>query len=713
MSTTTPDRHDTMSITIELADMTSELPDDRFINRELSLLDFQSRVLALAENEELPLLERVKFLAIVSQNLDEFFQVRVAGLTNQWAAGGGVSPDGRTPREQLDAIRPVIESLNARMDSLFLKELVPALEEHDIRIVAPDQLSNEDRAYIDEMFERDIFPVLTPLAVDPSHPFPFISNLSLNLAVMTKGKNQALNFARVKVPPILDRFVPLPDGQQFVPLESVIAENLGRLFAGQEIVAALNFRVTRSADFAVEEEEADDLLEAMETVLRFQQRAASAIRLEVEADMTDDVLERLVPELGLGPESVYVRDAPLDLGNLWSLYGLDRPDLKETPWVPTTQPRLTAPSGGSVDFFSVLDEGDVFVHYPYESFATSTGAFLAQAAADPDVLAIKQTLYRTSVPEDPAIGGEEKIVSTLMAAAEAGKQVVVLVELKARFDEAANIVWAKMLEKAGAHVVYGVTGLKTHSKILLVVRRESGGLRRYAHIGTGNYNPKTARLYEDAGLYTADPDIGAELSELFNSLTGYNRSEKYRRLLVAPRTLRKRLAKRIREEAKLGPEGRILFKCNHLVDPQIIDELYRASQQGCEIDLIVRGVCGLRAGVPGLSETIRLRSIVGRYLEHSRFYRFGQPGRDAVYYLGSADLMQRNLNGRVETLTPVFDNRIKKRMEEIFEILLGDDQTAWEMQNDGWSWRKVTPKNSDAPINTQQRLQELALDRSS
>jgi polyphosphate kinase len=682
---------------------------DRYINRELSLLSFQERVLSLAENPALRLLERIKFVAIVSQNLDEFFQVRVAGLTNQAETGASPGPDRMTLREQLEAIRESVLSLNSRIDAVFLKELLPELERHGIRLVLWEDLADDDRAHLSRFFEEMIFPVLTPLAVDPSHPFPFISNLSLNLAVVLRGPGRAgLNFARVKVPPILDRFVVLPDGERFVALEKVIAAHLDRLFSGQEIVDYFAFRVTRSADFAVEEEEADDLLEAMETVLRFRQRAADAVRLEVGERMTPEVLALVIRELGLPESAVFVREAPLDLGGLWNLYSLDRPELKEEPWVPTTQHRLRAAPGKEIDFFRVLREGDVLVHYPYESFATSTGTFLAQAAADPDVLAIKQTLYRTSAPEDPAIGGEERIVRTLMGAAEAGKQVVVLIELKARFDEAANIEWAKMLENAGAHVAYGVSGLKTHSKILLVVRRESGELRRYAQIGTGNYNPKTARIYEDVGLFTADPDIGADLSELFNSLTGYSDARHYRRLLVAPATLRDRIVERIREEAANGKAGRILFKLNHLVDPNIIDELYAASQEGCEIDLIVRGMCAIRAGVPGLSESIRVRSIVGRYLEHSRFYRFGPPGEKAVYYMGSADMMQRNLNGRVETLTPVVDPRLKARIEEVLEILIQDDDLAWEMTEGGESWTKVAPTSG---VNAHERLQALALER--
>jgi polyphosphate kinase len=681
---------------------------ERYLNRELSLLDFQARVLALAENPALPLLERVKFAAIVSQNLDEFFQVRVAGLRNQVETGAAMPGDGIGPRGQLVAIRDKVQSLNERIDQVYVKDLAPALAAADIRIADWDDLGPDERAHLCRVFDEQIFPVLTPLAVDPSHPFPYISNLSLNLAVVMRNPaHHGLQFARVKVPPILPRFVELPRPASFVSLEQVIAAHLGRLFGGQEIIERFVFRVTRSADFAVEEEEANDLLEAMESVLRFRQRGAEAVRLEVGTAMSPGTLDLLTRELNLPEDAVYRREALLDLNGLWEIYALDRRDLKEEPWVPTTQPALQSP--GEVNFFEVISRGDVLVHHPYDSFATSTGAFLAQAARDPEVLAIKQTLYRTSVPEDPAIGGEAAVVESLISAAEAGKQVVVLVELKARFDEAANIAWAKMLENAGAHVVYGVSGLKTHSKILLVVRREQDGLRRYAHIGTGNYNPITARLYEDLGLFTADPEIGADVAELFNALTGYNRAESYKKLLVAPATLRTRIVERIREEAANGVDGRILFKLNHLIDPDIIDELYAASEQGCRIDLIVRGICGLRAGVPGMSDNIRVRSLVGRYLEHSRIYRFGNPDTGAVYYVGSADMMPRNLNGRVEALTPVSDPALKARLQEILEVLSRDDVLAWEMDPGGDSWSKMPARLS---LDAHRRLQELAIDRS-
>lgn len=680
---------------------------EKYLNRELSLLDFQARVLALAENAALPLLERIKYLAIVSQNLDEFFQVRVAGLLNQAATGGAPAADGMTARQQLEAIRCKVKALNERIDHVYVKDLAPALSDAALPIFEWDELGPDDRVHLSRLFDEQIFPVLTPLAVDPSHPFPYISNLSLNLAVVVRtSANDRLEFARVKVPPILPRFVSLPNERGFVALEQVIAAHLDRLFGGLKIAERFAFRVTRSADLALEEEEANDLLEAMELVLRFRQRGAEAVRLETGTEMSPAILELLSRELGIDEAAVYRREAPLSLNGLMELYGLDRPELKDEPWQPVTQPALS--SSGNIDLFAVIAAGDVLVHHPYESFATSTGQFLAQAAADPDVLAIKQTLYRTSVSDDPAVGGEAAIVQSLISAAEAGKQVVVLVELKARFDEAANIAWAKMLESAGAHIAYGVPGLKTHSKILLVVRREDGGIRRYAHIGTGNYNPNTARIYEDLGLFTADPDIGADLSELFNALTGYSKPQNYRKVLVAPATLRASIVERIREEAARATDGHILFKLNHLADPEIIDELYAASQAGCRIDLIVRGICGLRAGVPGLSDNIRVRSIVGRYLEHSRIYRFGRPEEDAVYYIGSADMMPRNLNGRVEAITPVSDPRLKVRLEEILRMLLEGSGLAWEMSPGGESWDRMSDDDRSSP---QLRLHELAGER--
>jgi polyphosphate kinase len=705
----------------------------RYLNRELSLLDFQERVLALASHPRVPLLERVKFVAIVSQNLDEFFQVRVAGLQEQARSHvAGPGPDGMTPSEQLRAIRERVEALIETRDTVFLKEILPALEAEGIRIVGWDSLQSEERAVLDDVFERQIFPVLTPLAVDPSHPFPYVSNLSLNLAVLVKDPSSGrMQFARVKVPQILPRFVNLPGSGNFIALEQLIAAHLDRLFPGMEIAGHYTFRVTRNADLAVEEEEAEDLLEAMETVLRFRQHSARAVRLQAHMSISDEILDLLQRELELQPIDVYVSRAPLALGGLFALLEFERPDLKYPPWTPTTQPALVDRADSPVDYFTLLKQGDLLVHVPYESFTTSTGAFLAQAADDPNVLAIKQTLYRTSAPEDPALGGEASIVRSLIRAAQAGKQVVVLVELKARFDEEANINWAKMLEAAGVHVVYGVSGLKTHSKTVLVVRKEHDGLRRYSNVGTGNYNPKTARLYEDLHMFTADPEIGADLSELFNSLTGFSQADTYRRLIVAPTMLRPRMLQRIREEAAKGSDGYIFLKCNHLVDPEVIDALYEASAAGCRVDLVVRGMCSIRPGVPGLSEHIRVRSIVGEFLEHSRIYRFGNPGGQAIYYMGSADMMPRNLNNRVEVLVPVTDVRLKARLEQILQAAVEDTEMAWELGADG-TWHRVAgpvrptepPVTSEEALsgrmrqpdigvpNLQERMKALAIERS-
>jgi len=681
----------------------------RYSNRELSLLDFQERVLALAENDGVPLLERVKFLAIVSSNLDEFFQVRVAGLKEQVYAGiRGTSADGMTALQQLRAIRERTIGIDERRDLLFMKELLPDLEANGVALSNTSELGEEDRAYLDAMFEEQVFPVLTPLAVDPAHPFPYISDLSLNMAVIARNaKTGATQFARVKVPQILPRFIVMPDGERFVAMEQVIADHLKRLFPGMEIEGHYPFRLTRNADLAIEQQEADDLLAAMEEVLQHRHRHSKAVRLEVHPDIDPKALELLTSELSLESPDVYYFESPLALAGLWALYGLDRPDLKDPPWTPTSQRALADKSGDAPDFFELMRAKDLLVHVPYESFATSTGALLAQAARDPQVLAIKQTLYRTSIPDDPALGGEEAIVRSLIEAAQAGKQVVVLVELRARFDEAANIRWARLLEESGVHVVYGVVGLKTHSKLALVVRREGDKLRRYCTVGTGNYNPKTARIYEDMHLFTTDEQIGADLSDLFNVLTGSGDKRKYRKLFVAPTTLRAKLMKRIRHQTQKGDKGRICFKINHLVDVRMIEALYKASAAGAQVDLIVRGVCNIRPGVPGLSDNIRVRSILGEFLEHSRIYRFGNPGEGASYYMGSADLMPRNLNGRVEALTPVEDPDLQQRLEQVLEINLADDVLAWELSSDG-VYRKVP---TEVGINTQERLKELALAR--
>jgi polyphosphate kinase len=673
-------------------------PESRYLNRELSALDYFARVLALGADPSVPLLERVKFLAIFSQNLDEFFQVRVSGLQEQLDAGlRSMSPDGLDPLEQLRAIRARVEPMVARQAAIFTQELAPALEEHGVSFCDWDALSGADRSHLEDVFEERVFPVLTPLAVDPAHPFPYISNLSLNLAVVVRDPTTAEErFARVKVPPLLPRFLVLPDGKRFVPLEQVIAAQLDSLFPGMETVAHHPFRVTRDADFELSDD-ADDLLEAMELILRRRARFGKVVRLEVDGKMSDEVLELLCRELELTNPDVYVVDGPLDLGALWSLYGLEKPELKDAPWTPQTQPVLTR-TEAPPDVFHLLRQDDVLVHHPYDSFATSIEAVVEQASRDPQVLAIKQTLYRTAGPDS-------RLVRSLIHAAEQGKQVVTLVELKARFDEQANIERAQLFEEAGIHVVYGLVGLKTHAKILLVVRQEPEGIRRYCHVGTGNYNPKTATTYEDLGLMSADPDLGADLTELFNYLTGYSRQGDYRKLIVAPVTIRPELLQRIERQAALGPDGRITMKMNSLVDPEMIDALYSASQAGTPIDLIVRGICCLRAGVRGLSETIRVRSIVGRFLEHSRIYRFGPDPHTAEYLIGSADLMPRNLDRRVEALVPVNAGPLRDRLDEILTIDLADDAQSWELGDDG-SWRRVPTTRG---LNAHRELQDRAV----
>ncbi len=676
-----------------------EIMEPRFLNRELSWLEFNARVLTLAEDATQPLLDRVKFLAIYAQNLDEFFQIRVAGLQEQRDAGvGTATPEGATPGEQLGAIRLRVEVLRERADRVLAADLLPALEKADIRLVTWDQLATDEREHLASEFQDRIFPVLTPLSVDPAHPFPYISSLSLNLAAvvrdpMTGGRR----FARVKVPPLLPRFLPLPGTGRFIPLEQVIAANLGELFPGMEIIGQHVFRITRDADVELEEDEAEDLLEAVETVLRRRRRGATPVRLEVDSTITEEILGLLLRELELDPDEVYAAAGLLDLGALWSFVELDRPDLKAAAWTPVTPPRLAGDGEHPADVFDVLRGGDLLVHHPYDSFGASMVSFIEQAARDPHVLAIKQTLYRTSA--------DSPIVRALIRAAEAGKQVVALVELTARFDEQANITWARALEQAGVHVVYGVVGLKTHAKVCLVVRREEGGVRRYCHIGTGNYNPSTARLYEDVGLLTADRQLGSDLTDLFNLLTGYSRQREYGKLLVAPVSLRPRLEELIREQTGL-PGGRIVLKMNSLVDPDLIDALYAASQAGVSIDLLIRGICCLRPGVPGLSEEIRVRSLVGRFLEHSRIFRFGTR-EGARYFIGSADLMPRNLDRRVEAVAPVDDPALRARLDQILEASLADDVLAWELDAVG-EWHKVvTERGFDA----QERLMSLATER--
>jgi len=675
---------------------------DRFLNRELSWIDFNARVLHLAADDAVPLLERVKFLAIFSTNLDEFFQVRVAGLKDQVAAGLSPStPDATTPAEQLLDVRDRVESLTRAQQHLFIDRVVPALAEHGIVFSNVDDLDEDDRKHLDEVFDERIFPVLTPLAVDPGHPFPYISDLSLNLAVEVHDPASGeRRFARVKVPNLLPRFVVMPDGERFVPLEQVIASHLDALFPGMEVGRHYTFRVTRNADLTLEEEEADDLLAAVEMELR-RRRFGRAVRLEIDHEMSTEVRELLQRELDVIDDDVYTTVGPLDLGGLWSVHGLDRPDLKDPVWVPIAEPSLASRDDEQISFFNVLRRGDVLVHHPYTSFATTVEEFIRQASLDPKVLAIKLTLYRTS--------GDSSIIQSLIRAAERGKQVAALVELKARFDEEKNIVWARELEKAGVHVVYGLVGLKIHTKTTLVVREESDGIRRYCHVGTGNYNPKTARLYEDLGLLTCDPDIGSDLTQLFNLLTGYAREPQFTKLLVAPTFLRKGVLERIADEASHGPDGHIVFKLNSLVDAEMIDALYQASRAGTRVDLVIRGICCLRPGVPGLSENIHVRSIVGRYLEHARIYRFAHGGDDGgpSFFIGSADLMPRNLDRRVEALVPVEEPALRAQLDEILDVNLADDTLAWTLGPDS-TWRHV---DGAGEIETHRRFQELALER--
>jgi polyphosphate kinase len=661
------------------------LPPDRFLNRELSWLDFNARVLELAEDGTLPLLERLKFLAIFASNLDEFFMVRIAGLKRRQSTGLTVrSPDGLTIREQLELITERTQHLVQRHADTFNKDVAPRLEDHGIRIVHWDDLPDEATMRLREYFRDQVFPVLTPLAVDPAHPFPYISGLSLNLAVLVRDPDSgATHFARVKVPNNVPRFVPVgpvDGGATFLPLEDLIAAQLPQLFPGLDVVSHHLFRVTRNADLEVEEDRDEDLLQALERELA-RRRFGPVVRVEVTDTMDPQILELLLPELEVSPEDVVHVPGLLDLSSLWGLYDCDRPELKDDPFVPATHPRLSEGETPK-SVFATLREGDVLLHHPYYSFATSVQRFIEQAAADPQVLAIKQTLYRTS--------GDSPIVNALIEAAEAGKQVVVLVEIKARFDEEANIEWARSLEKAGCHVVYGLVGLKTHCKTALVVRREHGVLRRYCHIGTGNYNPKTARIYEDLGVLTADPRVGADLTDLFNTLTGYSRQTAYRTVMVAPHGIRSGLLDKIRREARHAAAGRpagIRIKVNSLVDERIIDALYEASQCGVPVELQVRGICALRPAVPGLSENIRVRSIVGRFLEHSRVMAFTNGGEPEVW-LGSSDLMHRNLDRRVEVLLKVCDDTARAQLLEILDAALAPGVRCWELGPDA-AWTRI------------------------
>ncbi|WP_442933595.1 RNA degradosome polyphosphate kinase [Micromonospora sp. CPCC 206060] len=680
------------------------LPEDRFLNRELSWLDFNARVLALAEDPRTPLLERAKFLAIFASNLDEFFMVRIAGLKRRLQAGLPVRGGHQLPlRAQLDLIAAKTVDLVARHAGCFVGDVLPKLAAEGIHIFRWADLDAAERERLRTYFRQHIFPVLTPLAVDPAHPFPYISNRSLNLAVTVRDPDGGSElFARVKVPNNVPRFVRVnPDqpGVRFLPVEDLISVHLGQLFSGMQVVECHLFRVTRNAEVEVDEDRDEDLLQALERELA-RRRFGPPVRLEVAASISDHVLDLLVRELDMDSQDVLRVPGLLNLAALWQIYEeSDRPDLKDRPFVPATHPRLVE---GEVprSVFATLRDGDILVHHPYHSFATSVQRFIEQAAADPDVLAIKQTLYRTS--------GDSPIVDALIDAAAAGKQVVVLVEVKARFDEVANIGWARMLERAGCHVVYGLVGLKTHCKTALVVRQEGNQIRRYCHIGTGNYHPKTARLYEDFGMLTADPEVGADLTDLFNVLTGYSRQTAYRRLLVAPQGIRHGLIERIEREVahtRPGMPGLVQFKVNSLVDEKIVDALYRASQAGVHIDLVIRGMCTLRPGVPGLSENIRVRSILGRFLEHSRIFRFGNNG-DAEFWMGSADLMHRNLDRRVEALVRVTDPVARAELDHVLTASMSPEVAAFELAADGSWHRRAGTAETPSP-----HLQEMLLRR--
>jgi polyphosphate kinase len=695
-----------------------------YFSRELSWLEFNHRVLHEAFDPRTLLLERLKFMAIFSSNLDEYFMVRVAALKQQVEARvSKLSPDGRSPQEQLDAISKRLRPMIAKQHRHFEQALRPQLAAHGIHLLDYVDLNQEQRLYLQHYFEEQIFPVLTPLAVDPGHPFPYISNLSLNLAVMVKdAETEAEHFARVKVPNALPRFIALPEDLRLrqknrpaawtgVPLEQVIAHNLESLFPGMNIQEYYLFRVTRNADLEVEEDEADDLMSAIEQELRKRRFGGSVVRVEIHATMPETVRNTLTEEMEIDERDVYEVEGLLCLSDLMSFMGLPLPELKDPPWAPVIPSRLqrlskidaTSPAPeGEDDLFSVIRKQDLLVHHPYQSFSSTVQRFITQATHDPHVLAIKMTLYRTS--------GDSPILNALITAAENGKQVAVLMELKARFDEENNISWARKLESVGIHVVYGLVGLKTHTKTALVVRREEGRIRRYVHIGTGNYNSKTARLYTDLGLLSCREELGADLTDLFNYLTGYSRQQSYRKLLVAPVNLRDRtlnLIAREAEYARAGHHSRIVAKMNALVDPQIIIALYEASQAGVQIDLIIRGVCCLRPGLEGISENIRVVSVVGRFLEHSRIFYFHNCGQEEVF-IGSADWMPRNLDRRVEAIVPIEDPTLSKDLQEILGIMLSDNRHAWDLHADG-RYLQRRPASGSVEQSSQKILMEMAL----
>jgi len=676
-----------------------------YLNRELSWLEFNRRVLEEARDPRTPLLERVKFLSIFASNLDEFFQVRIAGLRQQMAARlAELTPDGMTPEEQLRASAQIVRELQRDHGTCLTREVIPALAERGIELVtSPERLSSEDDAYLDHYFTANVFPVLTPLAVDPAHPFPYISNLSLSLAVILRGDNGEERFARVKVPKILPRWVPLPGSHRYVPLELVVANNLEALFPGVEILGSYPFRITRNTDLEIDPDEADDLLALIQEEVR-NRRFAEVVRLEVHPALPESLRQLLLAELNadqeteglpLTPDDVYEVEGLLDASDLLAIAALELPELRDPSFVPAVPSRLAGGAGRNL--FELIREGDIFVHHPYESFAASTERFIQTAAEDPDVLAIKMTLYRT--------GGDSHIARMLANAAERGKQVAVLIELQARFDEENNIRWAQRFEDIGVHVSYGVAGLKTHAKVILVVRREGDQIRRYVHIGTGNYAPRTARLYTDFGLFSADPDLGADLSDLFNVLTGFASPQGYRKLVVAPTGMRKRLIELIRREiahAEAGRPARIFAKMNALVDPEIIALLYEASRAGVTVDLLVRGISCLRPGLPGVSENITVISVVGRFLEHSRVWDF-ENGGAAEVYISSADWMPRNLDRRIEAAVPLESPSHRETVRELLELMWRDNRQAWELGSDG-RWTQRQP--GEAEIATHRALIE-------
>ncbi len=674
--------------------------EHRILNRELSWLEFNDRVLQLATEPGIPLLERAKFCAIFSTNLDEFFQVRVAALHDQIAAGvSDPTWDGRTPIETLTAVSDRVVDLVRRQEEIFSGQLLPGLAEAGISLVKWDDIDGPSQKRLTEYYESRIFPVLTPLAVDPVHPFPYISNLALSLAASVADPDTGeRRFVRLKVPTVFPRLVSVGDGR-FVPAEQLIGAHLHTLFVGMIVEDWSMFRVTRNADLTLEEEGADDLLQAVELELR-KRRFNRTVRLEIDNTMSAEMQELIAGELDVDPRNIFRYQNILDLSCMWQLQTIDRPDLKDHAWPPTTAGRLLHAEETDRPIVSVMRDRAILVHHPYESFSSSAEAFIEQAADDPRVQSIKMTLYRS--------GGDSPIIRSLIRAAERGVQVAVLVELKARFDEANNVQWAKELEQSGVHVAYGMVGLKTHSKVVLVVRDDGDQLRRYCHIGTGNYNSKTARLYEDIALFTCDLDIGADCTQLFNHLTGYSRSSEYRTLLVAPRHLRQQLIDLIERETSYGPDGRITIKCNSIGDLAMIEALYAASAAGVKIDMVVRGICMLRPGVPGLSENITVRCILGRYLEHSRIYRFDHGNDDdgPIFFTGSADLMPRNLDRRVEVLVPIDHPRHRAWLDQVFEFDLADDIVRWELLPDD-SWVRRGPPDVFEP-DAQERMYRWA-----